>query len=305
MGDATVEDGIELGVEFCFDAGILGEEHPGPGERAGGGFMTGEEKCEGFIAELLRGHAGAVFVLRVDEEGEEIAGVVVGFAALLDDAVDDLREVADSAPGLKITACGEPLGSHDQAAKVGCVFEEDVEIFADLRGVARDVGVEESFADDLEGETHHGVVEVDGLAGLPGFEEARGAGGHGGGVVGDAVAVEGGLHHAALAEPEVTFAGEEAVAEDVPIGAEDATLDEFFGVVDEDVFDVVGVKEQVGADVEEAEADDVAEFAGGARHEAEGILAERAAEAVEEALFGAGRVEGHLEMVRGNGKKRN
>ncbi len=123
--------------------------------------------------------------------------------------------------------------------------------------------------------------------------------------MGDTVAVEGGLHHAALAEPEVAFAREEAVAEDVPIGAEDAALDEFFGVVDEDVFDVVGVEEQVGADVEETEAGDVAEFAGGARHEAEGILAERAAEAVEEALFGARRVEGHLEMVRGNGEKRN
>ncbi len=157
-GGPAVKDEIELGVEFCFGAGILGEEHPGPGECAGGGFMTGEEKREGFIAELLRGHAGAVFVLRVDEEGEEVAGVVFGIAALLDDAVDDLGEIADSAPGLKIASRGKPLGSHDQAAKVGCVFEEDAKIIADLRGVALDVGMEESFADDLESETHHGVV---------------------------------------------------------------------------------------------------------------------------------------------------
>ena len=60
--------------------------------------------------------------------------------------------------------------------------------------------------------------------------------------------------------------------------------------------------------MEEAKADDVAVFAGGARHEREGILAERAAEAVEETLFGAGRVEGgsksgHGEMVCEGGEK--
>ena len=122
--------------------------------------------------------------------------------------------------------------------------------------------------------------------------------GHGGCVVGNAVAMKGGLHHAALAEPEIAFAGEEAVAEEMAIGAEDAALDEFSGVVDDNVFDVVGVKEEVGAEVEEAQADDVAVLPGGAGHEAERVLAERAAEAVEETLFGAGRVEGwHGEMV--------
>ena len=90
-GSAASEDGVEFGVEFLFDARILREKHPGPRESAGSGFVTGEEEGEGFVAELLGGHAGAVFILGVDEEGEEIAGVVVGGAALLDDAVDDLR----------------------------------------------------------------------------------------------------------------------------------------------------------------------------------------------------------------------
>jgi hypothetical protein len=54
---AAVEDGIEFGVQLCFDGRILREEPPGPGERAGGGFVTGEEESESFIAELLRGHA--------------------------------------------------------------------------------------------------------------------------------------------------------------------------------------------------------------------------------------------------------
>src|SRR5208337_1589842 len=136
------------------------------------------------------------------------------------------------------------------------------------------------------------------LSGLPRLEELRGASGHGVCVVGNAVAMEGGLHHAALAEPEIAFAGEEAVAEEVAIRTEDAALDEFFGAVDDNVFDVVGVKEEVGAEIEEAQADDIAVFAGGTGHEAQRVLTERAAEAVEEALFGAGRVEGwHGEMV--------
>jgi hypothetical protein len=133
----------------------------------------------------------------------------------------------------------------------------------------------------------------------------RGASGHGGSVIGDAVAMEGGLHHAALTEPEFALAGKQAVAEDVTIGAEDAALDEFFIVVDEDVFDVFGMEKRVGAEIEEAEADDVAVIASDAGHEGERIAAEGAAKAVEEAFFWAGRVEGHGEMVRGkseNGK---
>ncbi|MGB9434643.1 MAG: hypothetical protein WBQ89_20530, partial [Candidatus Acidiferrum sp.] len=62
-------------------------------------------------------------------------------------------------------------------------------------------------------------------------------------------------------------------------------------------------KEEVGAKVEEAEADNVAVIMGGARHEAKRVVAERAAEAVEETLFGAGRVEGHGEMVSEVGRE--
>ncbi len=170
-GSTAVEDGVEFGVKFFFDAGILREEHPGPGESAGGGFVPGEEKSESFIAKLLRGHAGAVFILGVDEQGEEIAGVFVGIAALLDDAVDDLREIANGAawPG-DCGAWGASCGVISEAAKVHGVFEEDLEVFADLRGVALDIGVEESFADDLESETHHGVVKIDCW---PGFQDSR------------------------------------------------------------------------------------------------------------------------------------
>jgi hypothetical protein len=259
--------------------------------------VPGEEESEGFIAKLLGGHARAVFVLGVDEKREEIAGVVVGIAALLNDAIDDEGEFADGVLGLEIAASGEPARGHQEATKVHGVLEEDLEVFADLRGFAFDIGMEKRFTDDLEGETHHGVVKIESLAGLPGLNEAGSALGHRGSVVRDAVAVEGRLHHAALPEPEVAFAGEQSVAEQVAIRAEDAAFDEFAGVVDDDVFDVVGVEEEVGAKVEEAETDDVAIFACDTGHEGEGIPAEGAAEAGEETLFRAGRIGGHGEMV--------
>lgn len=276
-GGAAFKDGGEFGVEFLFDLRILREEHPGPGEGAGGGFVSGEEEGEGFVAELLSGHAGAIFVLRMDEEREKVAGIVVGGAALLDDAVDDDGEIADSAFCAEIAAAGEPGRRHEQAAKIHGEFEKDVEIFANIGSVAVDVGVEERFGDDLEGEAHHGIVQVELLAGTPGLDEAGGAIGHGAGVIRDAIAVEGRLHHAALAEPKFAFAGEKAVAKEEAVGAEDAAFDEFTRIVDDDVFDVLGMEKGVGAEVEKAQADDVAVFAGVTRHEGKGIASKLAA----------------------------
>ena len=142
--------------------------------------------------------------------------------------------------------------------------------FSPLGSVAVDVGVEERFGDDLEGEAHHGIVQVELLAGTPGLDEAGGAIGHGAGVIRDAIAVEGRLHHAALAEPKFAFAGEKAVAKEEAVGAEDAAFDEFTRIVDDDVFDVLGMEKGVGAEVEKAQADDVAVFAGVTRHEGRG-----------------------------------
>ena len=266
-GSASSEDRVEFGVEFLFDARILREEQPGPGKSAGSGFVSREEQREGFVAELLGGHAGAVFILRVNEQREKIAGIFAGSTALLDDAIDDASEITDRAFGSEIEGRGEPRGSHQEAAKVHGELEKSLEIFADFGSVALDVSVEERFADNAKSETHHGVVNVELLAVAPGAHELRGTIGHGGGVVGNAVAMKGRLHHAALAKPEFAFAGEQAIAEEETIGAQNAALNEFAGAVDDDVFDVVGVEEEVGAKVEEAQADDVAVIAGGVGHE--------------------------------------
>src|SRR5207248_10743270 len=88
-GRAAAEELVELGVQLRFHAGILCQQPPGPGKRAGGSFMPGEKKRDGFIAELLVVHARTIFVLGVQKHGEKVSGVAARSAALVDDAVED------------------------------------------------------------------------------------------------------------------------------------------------------------------------------------------------------------------------
>ncbi len=62
---AGAEDGVEFGVELCFDFGVLTEEVPGPGEAVGYGLVAGEEDGEDFVADLLVGHAGMLGIFFV------------------------------------------------------------------------------------------------------------------------------------------------------------------------------------------------------------------------------------------------
>ena len=84
-------------------------------------------------------------------------------------------------------------------------------------------------------------------------DQALGGGDHGRAVGGDAAAVEGRLHQAPLPQPEVAFAGEQAVAEDERVEPQGEVLDEVVVLRDEDFFDEVGMADQVDAAMAEAE----------------------------------------------------
>lgn len=124
------------------------------------------------------------------------------------------------------------------------------------------VEVEETFADDAEGELEHVGVEVAGGAGLPGAGEAGGGVGDDDAVAGDAVAVEGGLGESALAHVEGLLAGEEAVAEDGAGALHDEVAMVVGAVGGEEVADEVGVIELVDVAAEGAVVDEVAELPG-------------------------------------------
>jgi len=85
---------------------------------------------------------------------------------------------------------------------------------------------------------------------------------------------EGRLDEFSLCLPEFAFAGEQAIAEDGAEGAVVARLEEICLVLDEDFFDAVGMYDEAYGDVEEAEEDDIAVFAGAAREETAPVLAE-------------------------------
>ena len=105
--------------------------------------------------------------------------------------------------------------------------------------------------------------------------------------VGDDVFVaEGWLDEFSLCLPEFAFAGEQAVAEDGAEGAVVARLEEIRLVLDEDLLDAIGMHDEADGDVEEAEVDDVAIFAGAAGEEAAPVVAH--GEGVAEKLEAAG-----------------
>ncbi len=60
--------------------------------QTGRGFMSGQEKRQALIAQLLIAHAGAaaLFILRVQQHGKQVTTILGPLSALGDDAVYDL-----------------------------------------------------------------------------------------------------------------------------------------------------------------------------------------------------------------------
>ncbi len=72
---------------------------------------------------------------------------------------------------------------------------------------------------------HHVGVNVPALAGLPGPDQPLGGFDDGGRIGSDASPREGGLHQAALPEPEAAFARQQALAEEQRIDPQGEMLD--------------------------------------------------------------------------------
>ena len=94
------------------------------------------------------------------------------------------------------------------------------------------------------------------------------------GVGDDVFVAEGRLDEFSLRLPELTFAGKQAIAENGAEGAVVARLEEICLIFDEDLLDAVGMHDEADGDVEEAEENDVAVFAGAAGEEAAPVVAE-------------------------------
>jgi hypothetical protein len=125
-----------------------------------------------------------------------------------------------------------PLSSASSASPTSCV--------------AAQIGSEERAPDDGEGECRHVRLHVDGAPLGPGPFMCLGQRDHVRGVPRDAIAMEGGLHEASVAQVHVAFAREQAVAEHRLGSLQAAPLHGLAAVVDEDLDDGSGIGEDVG-----------------------------------------------------------
>ena len=195
------------------------------------------------------------------------------FAALANDAVDDRVEAGAGAAEFDDAGDGEV----DETLEGGEGDEEVVEIHdgvdfvVDGANLVGDFGVEEGAGGDFERKAEHGVVDVEGLTGLPTVGVGAGGVGDGAGIGGNALPVEGGRGDFALAHVDGVVGGDETFAEEDFHALEGAFLDEGGGLVDEDFTDEAGLVGEDDPGAEEGVAGGGAEDAFEVLEEADGV----------------------------------
>src|SRR5947209_20156327 len=95
--------------------------------------MPGEKKRDRLVAQLLVGHARAVFVLRVKKHREKITGVAAASAAFADDTVENALDEGDFALDAKVGGRGHPMWNKKGAPEIGAEFEQQLKRFSDVR----------------------------------------------------------------------------------------------------------------------------------------------------------------------------
>ncbi len=207
-----------------------------PGERRGGGLVTGDDQGEHLVDQLLVAHRGVIVaVARGHEHAQEI-DVLFGFAAPpLDQFGDQLAERAEAERELQVPV----LFLGDDLERIG----------AQLPLQALEIGAEYRAQHDLEGEFARIVGEVDRLAARrlrgPSLGEFLVHFVNQAAEPVDHAPVKTRLHHAPLAPPEVALAGHDAVAEQDldPIHA--LALGVIAMIRQQHVLDVVGMIDDV------------------------------------------------------------
>ena len=143
-----------------------------------------------------------------------------------------------------------------------------------LGRIAADLRVEQGLGHDLQGQPHHVVLDVADLSVVPRFEHPLGVFDHEPGIGGDSLAVERRLGKLALASPEFPFAGQEPLTQRPPRLPQPIMLDELAILVDQNLFDQVGMVGEDDISGSEPGRDQVAVLAGPAGHGSQLVAAE-------------------------------
>src|SRR5437667_9958197 len=165
--------------------------------------MPGEKKRDRLVAQLLVGHARAVFVLRVKKHREKITGVAAASAAFADDTVENALDEGDCALDAKAGGRGHPMWYKKGAPENGAEFEQQLKRFSDVPGVARDIGVKQGFGHNLESEPYHFLVHIAFFPVAPDLQLALRVLQYGHCISRDARPMEPRLHQPPLPQPEI------------------------------------------------------------------------------------------------------
>jgi hypothetical protein len=284
---AGTEDGDGFLVEAFEGFGVAREEPEGKAEAVSRGFVSGEQGGDAFVAHLLVGHAaGALGVLTRQQHGEQITFVAVAGAALGDEPVDELVEVAargTDAVHERQRQLVEQLGRGEKREREKA--HEGIDGAGDARVDGLHFGVEHGFTDDAETEQLHVVVHVTRGAGLPGGRELAGIGADDGAIGGDAVAMEGGLREAALAHVVWILTRKQTLAENELGLLHDEAAMVMPGIGQEQFLDQIGMVGLEDVAAGGLEVNEVAELLGAGGEKGQRVEAEEVtgAEAREEA----------------------
>jgi hypothetical protein len=240
--------------------------------------VAGCEDGRDLVEQLLVVHRfAALFVAGIDEHAKKVSAGGAGVRALVADGAGDHRAHGLARLGEALVAGQGPAERRQKRPHDALVelVQKKRDGLADVGGFAVDVEPEHGVGHDAQGEVHHRAGDVDGALVLRGLVPlARGGLGeldHARAERPDARAMKRGLRDAALSQPEVAFAGEQAVAEQQAQGVEAGRgLREVFAVIDEQRAHVLGVKQDVPLVTGKLHARDVAALA-----QAEGQRGER------------------------------
>ena len=154
-------------------------------------------------------------------------------------------------PGGKRNQLASPL---DEAVHQG--FHRRVR----LGRLGTDLGVEQRLRDDLKGQFHHVGLDVANLSVFPGSEHPIRELDHDGGITGDPITMKRRLYELAPGPPELSLAGQEAVAQRSLRASQPVMLDELPVLIDEHVLDKLGMVDEKHGTRAKPGGDHVSEF---------------------------------------------
>src|SRR5215471_16222446 len=197
-------------------------------------------------------------------------------APLQDNFVDYVIQLAD---GTRTTACQEV--GYIEWKKEGLPsvsdkpFGHHLHGSADSRRGAANLRAIQAQPHNFEGDTHQVFVNVACLVVTPRIDHAAGRFSHNGSIGKNIFTAESGLNKRSLPLPELSFAGQQSLAENASESAVVGRFREIARIRHQDVLDFTGMHQKKNGNVDKTHINDVAVFPGALRVESQPVSGDR------------------------------